>query len=548
MRFRWGLCAVGVLTLAVACGGGSPGSGGGGNGGGGNGTGSAYVLVAWSELGMHCMDGKDYSVFSVLPPYNTIHAQLLRRGEPPTPVITGVTLTYQATADSHGSINTSSSGKTNFWTYVNVLFHNNASPEMGLAAYSTQSQTPHAMSYNAQEGFWEAVGIPTVPYDDTGANNAYPMAQIVAKDAGGAVLASATVVLAVSDEMSCKNCHASGGSAAAMPGGGWENNPDPAKDVKLNILRKHDERWPIGQYLTQLQANGYTYQSSLYQTAVSGTPILCAACHGSNALSAPGLTGIRQLTTDMHGLHASVTNPATGTTLDQATSSTGSCYLCHPGVNTRCQRGAMNATNCFDCHGNLTKLGDATRQGWLDVPACQMCHNTSQRYTSTFAGSQWRQTTDLTFATNANVPVAGKQLYRYSNGHGSVFCAACHGSPHAEYPTLQANDNLYSTALQGYSGKIVECSVCHNNVPVTPSGGPHGMHTVGQNWVSAHHNYAGSNQRQACAYCHGADFRGSALSQSKTQRTFTMEEGGSKSFPADHNFSCYDCHNGPDGG
>ena len=27
-----------------------------------------YVLVGWSELGMHCMDGKDYSVFSVLPP------------------------------------------------------------------------------------------------------------------------------------------------------------------------------------------------------------------------------------------------------------------------------------------------------------------------------------------------------------------------------------------------------------------------------------------------------------------------------------------------
>src|SRR5271165_4720219 len=47
-------------------------------------TTSTYVIVAWSELGMHCMDGKDYSVFSVLPPYNTIHAQLLKRGEPPT--------------------------------------------------------------------------------------------------------------------------------------------------------------------------------------------------------------------------------------------------------------------------------------------------------------------------------------------------------------------------------------------------------------------------------------------------------------------------------
>ena len=41
---------------------------------------TAYALVAWSELGMHCIDGKDYSIFSVLPPYNIIHAQLLKKG------------------------------------------------------------------------------------------------------------------------------------------------------------------------------------------------------------------------------------------------------------------------------------------------------------------------------------------------------------------------------------------------------------------------------------------------------------------------------------
>src|SRR3974390_214752 len=57
---------------------------------------SAYTLVAWSELGMHCIDGKDYSVFSVLPPYNVIHAQLLKKGEPPVAITSGVTITYQA--------------------------------------------------------------------------------------------------------------------------------------------------------------------------------------------------------------------------------------------------------------------------------------------------------------------------------------------------------------------------------------------------------------------------------------------------------------------
>ena len=86
---------------------------------------SAYTLVAWSELGMHCIDGKDYSIFSVLPPYNIIHAQLLKRGEPPVAVTTGVTISYMATPDTTKSKNTISSTKTNFWTYVQVLFHGN---------------------------------------------------------------------------------------------------------------------------------------------------------------------------------------------------------------------------------------------------------------------------------------------------------------------------------------------------------------------------------------------------------------------------------------
>ena len=30
-------------------------------------------ILGWNNLGMHCMDS-DYSVFSVLPPYNTIEA------------------------------------------------------------------------------------------------------------------------------------------------------------------------------------------------------------------------------------------------------------------------------------------------------------------------------------------------------------------------------------------------------------------------------------------------------------------------------------------
>src|SRR3974390_3835143 len=48
-------------------------------------TNANYQLTAWGELGMHCIDGKDYSVFAVLPPYNSIPGQPGQLGS--TPVV-----------------------------------------------------------------------------------------------------------------------------------------------------------------------------------------------------------------------------------------------------------------------------------------------------------------------------------------------------------------------------------------------------------------------------------------------------------------------------
>jgi len=36
----------------------------------------SWTIMGWNNLGMHCMDA-DYSVFSLLPPYNTIQAQVI---------------------------------------------------------------------------------------------------------------------------------------------------------------------------------------------------------------------------------------------------------------------------------------------------------------------------------------------------------------------------------------------------------------------------------------------------------------------------------------
>ena len=66
-----------------------------------------WRLIGWNDLGMHGMDGTDFSVFSILPPYNTVHAHLLHDGQLVTDDA-GVTVTYRAVADPNGSINSRS--------------------------------------------------------------------------------------------------------------------------------------------------------------------------------------------------------------------------------------------------------------------------------------------------------------------------------------------------------------------------------------------------------------------------------------------------------
>ena len=38
--------------------------------------------------------------------------------------------------------------------------------------------------------------------------------------------------------------------------------------------------------------------------------------------------------------------------------------------------------------------------------------------------------------------------------------------------------------LQGHAGVMVECTACHVTMPDSGNGGPHGMHPIGQGWVS----------------------------------------------------------------
>ena len=496
-----------------------------------------YKVIGWNDLGMHCVDGNDYSVFSILPPYNNLHAQVVGPDGKLIKSPTGLTVTYEAVADPTKSINRTSVGKTNFWSFTQALFNVSLAPDMGLAgnAMPGGANKPQKMPWNAARYEFKADGIPITPYPDGGgAKNYYPLMRIKVKDSSGKVLAYSDVVLPVSDEMDCTYCHKSGATEPTVPASGWAWNSDPNKDYKLNILSLHDDR-----HSTKLRAS-----------ANAGTPVLCASCHSSNALGTPGATGVKPLTAALHGKHSQVLDARNNNLPLDSIDNRSSCYRCHPGSETKCLRGAMGnaGMQCQDCHGNMSAVASSTRRGWLDEPACEQCHtgtatkNSGQiRYTSVFVSTNTvRTAADPTFAVNANT------LYRLSKGHGSLQCEACHGSTHAEFPSSHANDNLQSIKLQGRAGFVAECTACHSSVPSNSLGGPHGMHAIGSSWVSAHHDVAEHQGAGSCQSCHGVDYRGTALSAALAPRSFSTEHG-TKTYAKGQLVTCYDCHNGPRG-
>jgi hypothetical protein len=526
---------------------------------------SNWTLLGWNNLGMHCMDS-DYSVFSILPPYNTIHAQLIDGNGKLVTNASGVGVSYHAISDPDGSFNATSRDKGNFLQYASNIYGVALAPDVGLPvpgpegyAMPGTNNTPQAMTFEGGFNWFAAYGIPITPYDDAGKPNQYPMMRLVATNSAGAVLATTDIVLPVSDEMSCKLCHVSGSGPDAQPAAGWVWAADPGRDFRLNILRLHDERQATNAlYSEALSAKGFSTNGLYYQVAVNKKPLLCAACHLSEALPNTGYSNIPPLTAAMHGRHAGVIDPRSSATLN-SDSNRVSCYTCHPGSVTRCLRGAMGkgllpdgtmAMQCRSCHGSMSAVGDPIRTGWLDEPNCQACHAGSAtnslgviRFLSAFDGDVMRTNVEPRFATNPHTPLPDTSLYRFSKGHGGLQCSACHGSTHAEFPSSHANDNLSSIQHQGHPGSMSDCMACHRTQPDTITGGPHGMHPIGQTWVNEHHD-AGDAALSGCKACHGGNSRGTVLSRALGDRTFTFK-GQTKFFWRGMQIGCYTCHNGP---
>lgn len=74
-----------------------------------------YILMAWNSKGMHFMTDAD-RYWTIFPPANDLHAQLIKRGRNPEMITSGVTLTYQVEKGFEDP-----AGQVDFWNYTESL-------------------------------------------------------------------------------------------------------------------------------------------------------------------------------------------------------------------------------------------------------------------------------------------------------------------------------------------------------------------------------------------------------------------------------------------
>ena len=302
---------------------------------------SKYVVLAWNDLGMHCINPR-FGLMAILPPFNNLWVQVLLRGGEPRIVRSGIRVFYEFPN------NRTSVGKTDFWQVVKQLFGADVPQGVGLTGNGLAGEMKLV---NTPYPHYEASGVPILPRSDDGTWNPFQQALITVRDSTGRkILAQALMTVPVSDELHCEKCHSDGQQRNIATG-----------TVETNILQLHDA------------LNG--------TSLVNRQPVLCASCHADNALGTPGTPGVKSMSEAMHSHHGSLPQPP-------------ACYDCHPGPNTQCNRSAIqgmgpnSATdpNCEHCHGTLQNVGNTIATGrrpWLDEPNCGDCHHGAQMDTGT---------------------------------------------------------------------------------------------------------------------------------------------------------------------
>jgi hypothetical protein len=357
-----------------------------------------YIVLAWSAEGMHFLNAT-YNADVLQPPYNTLLAQVIKRGNPPEIVTTGVTLEYRIID------NATSYGKTTadpvrdyapFWDNALQLFGVDLAHDTGLNFVDADVHNGLTGTMLLKGQRFEADGIPIVPVNDAGTWDPYQVAEIIVRDSSsGTELARTRTTAETSDEVNCTKCHG-----------------QTINDVDIgSVLASHDK---------------------LSETTfvADGAPVLCAECHGSPVLGTTGPgSSDEYLSYAVHVFH-----------YDQ----TIACYDCHPGTTTLANRSAAHTAadgNCTGCHGSLTTLGISISDGrvpWVTESKCVDCH---------------------TFVAEVDTSTA---LYRNGVGHGGLSCPACHGPAHAQVPSTKDSDNSQAVQYQVKAMPLGSCKVCHS--------------------------------------------------------------------------------------
>lgn len=382
-----------------------------------------YVVFAWNDLGMHCLN-PTYDTAVILPPYNTVWAQVIRRGAQPQIVTSGLTIDYRILD------NTSSIDKTypafgsdygQFWQYDQDLFGVDLPPDEGLNLKDPAIHNSLSGALVAYGDHFEVDGIPLTPVDDSGTWDPYQVMELTVKDGSGNVVAQTHATVPTSDEIHCDSCHGS----------------DPFMDV----LQKHD--------------------AAIGTSLASQTPVLCASCHGSPALgqTGPGPAGM-YLSEAIHRFHA-----------DKG----ATCYSCHPGPTTQCNRSLAHSNQtdgaCSECHGTMSDVADSIANGrvpWASEPKCVTCHpgvaevDTGSTLYRDATGHGGVSCAACHGSPHAMIPsrvgTDNYQAYQYQGKAVPIgSCAACH-------PTSRGRGAGEFVEEHGSGGNPSACAVCHTQV------------------------------------------------------------------------------------
>jgi hypothetical protein len=222
--------------------------------------------------------------------------------------------------------------------------------------------------------------------------------------------------------------------------------------------------------------------TTLIDQVKSGKPVLCQSCHPDSNYNTKSDPKLLNLSASIHGFHA---NYLAGREAE-------ACEACHPNSPTgatQFSRGIHKniGLTCVECHGYLEdhalsllkaeKLQGKTKATFLmdnitprtvetieevnpraprvNEPDCLNCHVDFQPPETISTFNQWTE--------------SGAGLYRNRTEIAeSIFCAACHGSPHALYPAENPygpeRDVLQPLQYQKLPfpvGSNKNCSICH---------------------------------------------------------------------------------------